>query len=227
MTRNKWSLPVGLLFLGVWACASSSARTSGACRSQSWRSGGPLADVVDSAAFIGRFDSLSTQRLGLVVATVAYDSVGAMQDVVVQSRSALSTTLQAMREALRAMAPPSSDPDSRFYLVLSDDAGLRPRRVDRLRGCAPAFRDKGRLASMLEREAALLGIDRLVTIHVLAHVREDGTVDEARVDRSSGSPTIDQAATRVVQHAAFVPALVEGIPVAVWASFPISFKPTR
>jgi len=227
MMRAKWSLPVGLLFLGVWACASSSARTSNACRSESWRSGGPLADVVDSAAFVGRFDSLSTQRLGLVVATVAYDSVGAMHDVVVQSRAALRTTLQAMREALRAMALPASEPDARVYLVLSDDSGFRPRRVDRLRGCAPVFRDKGRVASMLQREAALLGIDRRITIHVLAHVREDGTVDETRVDRSSGSSTIDQAATRVVQHAAFVPALVEGIPVAVWASFPISFTPTR
>jgi len=132
-----------------------------------------------------------------------------------------------MREALQSSALRTLDPNARVSLVLSDEAGFRPRWVDRLRGCPPILGDKGRLASMLEREATLLGVDRLVTIQVLAHVREDGSVDEARVERSSGSRMLDEAATRVVQHATFVPGEVEGIPVALWASFPITFTPER
>ncbi len=220
-------LRVGLLSLSLAACASAGTSTSEHCRSDSWRSGGALTDFVDSAAFLRRVEARWATHAELLLATLAYDSVGDLANVVIQSRSASDSAKEVLGASLRAEVRPRFEPNTRIYVVLGDEAGFRPRRVTHFRACAPVFRDKDLLASLLQREAEVLHLDRRVTIGVRAHVREDGTVDETRVDRSSGSRTIDEAATRVLHEATFIPGMVEGIPVAVWARFPINFAPSR
>ena len=220
-------LEIGLASTAVVACASAGVGSPSNCRSDSWRSGGPIAEVLDSASLTKQLHNGSTQWSGLVIATLAYDSLGALDDVSVQSRDAPEAVRRTLEEDLRSDARPRAKENSRVYLVLSDEGGVRPRRVDRFRACLPVIRDRSRLAALLEREAVALHVNRRVTVGVLAHVLEDGAVNETRVDRSSGDRAIDLGASRVLRQAMFVPAMVEGIPVAVWASFPINFLPAR
>jgi TonB family protein len=62
-------------------------------------------------------------------------------------------------------------------------------------------------------------------VRVMALVREGGRIQEVRVQQSSGELAIDLAATRVFEGAVFTPAMIEGIEVAVWAAFPVTFVP--
>ena len=227
MKSSVGRIAIVLVSATAAACASAGGGSPSSCRSDSWRSGGPLAAVLDSGSLTARLQDGSTQWSGLMIATLAYDSLGALGDVSVQSRDAPEPVRKTLEEELRMDARPQAREDSRIYLVLSDESGIGPRRVERFRACLPTIRDRSRLGLLLEREAVALGVNRRVTVGVLAHLREDGTVDETRVDRSSGDGAIDEGATRVMRQATFVPAMVEGIPVAVWTSFPINFLPAR
>jgi protein TonB len=66
----------------------------------------------------------------------------------------------------------------------------------------------------------------MTRVDVLVFVRGDGRVGEVRVDKTSGNPAVDEAALRVLRDAAFAPGAIEGIPVALWTSFPVTFTPT-
>lgn len=56
------------------------------------------------------------------------------------------------------------------------------------------------------------------------YIDEAGAVTDVRVNRSSGSPPLDQAALRVAERMRFSPALNRDERVAVWVSFPITFQ---
>ena len=52
-----------------------------------------------------------------------------------------------------------------------------------------------------------------------------GVVREARINRSSGHPALDEAALKVARAMGFTPALNGNDPVEVWVSLPITFGP--
>jgi len=54
-------------------------------------------------------------------------------------------------------------------------------------------------------------------------------VGEIHIERSSGAPEVDSAALRVGQgFLRFAPAITQdGLPVEVWASFPVTFSRRR
>lgn len=67
------------------------------------------------------------------------------------------------------------------------------------------------------REAGIQG-----TVQVVALVREDGSVGEARIERSV--PGLDEAALVAVRHYRFKPAMGPGGPIAVWVRIPVDFR---
>jgi len=70
--------------------------------------------------------------------------------------------------------------------------------------------------------ARRLGAQGVVLLRV--HVRKDGTVADVELARSSGFAMLDDAATRtVLERWRFVPARVDGVPVASWVEVPIRF----
>jgi len=60
-------------------------------------------------------------------------------------------------------------------------------------------------------------------VMVMAHVREDGTVDDCRVVKSI--PELDAAAIAAVRQWRFKPAMSKGLPVAVPVAVPVKFPP--
>lgn len=70
--------------------------------------------------------------------------------------------------------------------------------------------------------ARRLGAQGVVLLRV--HVRKDGTVADVELAHSSGFSMLDDAATRTVRGSwRFVPARVDGVPVASWVEVPIRF----
>lgn len=59
---------------------------------------------------------------------------------------------------------------------------------------------------------------------VLAHVDASGQVAEARLDKTSGFPELDQAALSSVKAWSFNPATHDGRPVDEWVTLPVSLK---
>ncbi|MCE9650475.1 MAG: energy transducer TonB [Parvibaculum sp.] len=65
------------------------------------------------------------------------------------------------------------------------------------------------------------------TVQLLLYVREDGTVQDTRIDKSSGSAKLDQAAAReALRSWRFVPAKNAGTAVAAWFRFAVTFRLT-
>ena len=72
------------------------------------------------------------------------------------------------------------------------------------------------------RQAYLKGIEG--TVIILAEVNDRGVPTAVAVERSSGSPILDQAATRAVRGWLFSPAIRLGFPVASRCRIPIHFR---
>ena len=62
------------------------------------------------------------------------------------------------------------------------------------------------------------------TVYVWIDVAADGTVSDARMDRSSGHSILDGAALRAVRKWRFSPAVRSGVPIAMTVRKPIEFK---
>lgn len=92
---------------------------------------------------------------------------------------------------------------------------------------APRIENKLGVVEALERayprglkEAGIGG-----TVRVYFFIDADGTVGQILMDQASRHRAIDRAAMQVASEYRFHPALNRGEPVAVWVSFPITFRP--
>lgn len=207
------------------ACASLGGGRQDTCRSTLAPDPRGLEEVLDSATLAREVDALWRPDLTLVLATLAYDSVGALDTAEVMADRMPDDVRGGLTRTLTSAAPAGSTPEDRIHLFIGDASGPRPRRVTRFRGCAPVMLDTDHLGRLLMTEGQILGIRRPVTVRLAVWVEDDGHVGEVRVDGTSGDATVDEAATRVMRRATFLPARVEDIPVAVWAAFPITFRP--
>jgi protein TonB len=71
------------------------------------------------------------------------------------------------------------------------------------------------------RIARLAGVEGVVWVKVL--VGTDGTVLDARVAKSSGTVSLDEAAIAAAYKNRFSPAIQNGRPVAVWVTYRVEF----
>ena len=69
------------------------------------------------------------------------------------------------------------------------------------------------------------GLEGTVYLRVL--VKKDGTVGDAKVEKSSKIASLDEAALKAVFGCKFKPAIQNGRPVNVWVSFPYEFSLTK
>jgi len=90
---------------------------------------------------------------------------------------------------------------------------------------APTLVNRDEVARALEREYPPVlrqaGVGGSVRVWIF--ITEDGTVTDARIDRSSGQPAIDEAAVRVARTMRFSAALNGDETVVAWVSIPITF----
>jgi protein TonB len=70
--------------------------------------------------------------------------------------------------------------------------------------------------------ARRMGIQGVVVLRV--HVRADGSVAQAEIAHSSGSPLLDDSALKTIREQwRFLPAQLDGTPVESWVEVPIRF----
>jgi len=116
---------------------------------------------------------------------------------------------------------------SRVYLFIGDGSGPRLRRVGRFHSCKPRYFEESGLSKEVERIGRSLGPVRRRAVVLWAFVQADGGVGEVRVEESSGDLLFDVEVAKLFQGARFRPAMIEGIGVPVWASFPVAYDPRR
>jgi len=206
------------------ACASSSgAGRADDCTSELRRDGRPLSDMLDSTALSRELASMWDASAGLTLATVAYDSVGARDTASVMSMHGSPAERDRWAGVVGRLAPVNAFPRQSLRLVIGDENGLALRRVSTFAGCPPSLRNREVMVGAIENEASTLQLVGPTTVQLYVLVGEDGLVREIRVNRSSSNIEADAAATRVMRTATFEPGRVEGIPVSLWVSFPVTF----
>lgn len=225
MTRRPFRVVLTLFVSSLAACASSAGRSpDAACTSDLRPSGEPLADVLDSTALARELTSIWGSSAGLTLAIVAYDSVGALDSTRVVSVSATSVEKDRLGAAISRHVDPTAGPRERVRLVIGDETGLALRRVAEFQGCPPELRNLDIVVREMQREGERLTVQNRTRVQLLALVGDDGLVHEIRVDEGSSNLEVDAAATRVMRTAIFSPARMEGIPVGVWVTFPVTFR---
>ncbi len=90
----------------------------------------------------------------------------------------------------------------------------------------PEIKNRAAVAKALEREYPSMLRDAGIggEVFVWFFVDENGAVQRTRVDKSSGHPSLDQAALKVADIIEFSPALNLDKRVAVWISLAIKFQ---
>jgi len=91
---------------------------------------------------------------------------------------------------------------------------------------APDLRNRDEVGRALEREYPPLLRDAGIggTVVVYLFIDEEGTVQNTRVNTSSGHTSLDEAALRVGSVMRFSPAMNRDKKVPVWVSLPITFQ---
>jgi TonB family protein len=130
--------------------------------------------------------------------------------------------------AIEYLAPVSAELFGRGYAATRDSilAGLSPGQAELASGIespdAPVVRGYFRNRKVVEKAAdaaypARLGVYRgLRTVYLLVFVRADGHADDIRMESSSGLPKLDEATTRVLSQAEYIPRMVAGRAVDAW-----------
>jgi TonB family protein len=217
-----------LTLLGMWGCASAGRSGVRQCASDLARDTRSLNEALDSALLEQGVAGAWRQGAGLTLATLRYDSLGAVRGVRILTESFDDAGRVRLQEAVADAAHPEGTPGEGIDMVLGDERAAAPRRVARLRGCAPVILNNDQVTERLVEEARRLGIRHSTLIRLRARVGLDGKVEELRVDKSSGDPALDLAAVMVARGIRFRPALIEGFTVPdVWAAFPVRFSRAR
>ncbi|MEQ9398348.1 MAG: energy transducer TonB [Longimicrobiales bacterium] len=91
---------------------------------------------------------------------------------------------------------------------------------------APSILNRNDVIRAMEREYPPLLRDAGIggTVRVYFFIDEGGSVQDYRIDQSSGHQALDEAALNVAEVYRFSPALNRDKKVPVWVSFPITFQ---
>ena len=91
---------------------------------------------------------------------------------------------------------------------------------------APSITNRSEVVEAMEAEypPLLRGAGIGGTVRLYFFISAEGTVEDIRVDRSSGHPALDEAAMRVGGVYDFTPAMNKDEQVPVWVSFPVTFQ---
>lgn len=125
------------------------------------------------------------------------------------------TTLE--KNPVETLPPPPAEESTE----LSDDAeGWTPYTVrPSILNTDEVVRAMERVYPPFLRDAGVGG-----TVHVRFHIDAQGVVQDFRIDRSSGHDSLDRAALSIADIYRFLPARNRDHTVAVWVTFPITFR---
>jgi hypothetical protein len=132
---------------------------------------------------------------------------------------------KAMRDSLTLLVweyvrqPPQRTLRARLRI----EGGPAPRfRVGATETCRPAMRNRANLQRLLAR-AAEFGVTS-GTAYVWAFVDTLGRVENANIQRSSGSRSLDQYTLWLAYGMEFHPALMDRVRVPVWVALPVTIE---
>lgn len=209
----------------VWGCATTGGSSSSTCTSALNPSVRSLNEILDSARVQSQVSRLWPSDAGLVVARVGGATAPVSSPVRVWSASSSDALESELAAVLEAASRISLDTEETAYLFMGDASGPALRRLDRLGQCAPSIPNERSVARRIAEEARDLNLQQRAVVRLFVFVERDGSVREVRVEETSGDATVDVAAASVFRNVRFTPARIEGMPVAVWARFPVTFSP--
>lgn len=183
-----------------------------------------LGVLLDSARLSSTLARDWEQGWGYTIASLRYDSTGALAEVSVRSNGTPDRALRGLESTLRDALSATWDEGRSAYLILGDEDGPGLMRAERFNGCAPSILNRDAMNQAFLRELLKENPRPMGTAMVMGLVDEKGRITRARVTRSSGDGRLDRAAVAALRRGRFTPATVEGIPVAVWTSMPMTAR---
>jgi TonB family protein len=208
-------------------CASFGGGGPDSCSSALHRHPTSLNVVLDSARLQRDLEARWGGSGGLTLAGISFDSATDSVSVRVYSESPSESFRASVASKIRgAINDDLSDAPS-FRLVVAEGPEPAVRRVEGFRQCAPEVLDERDTERRIEAESERLGVSQRQIVRLELSILADGTVAQVRVVGSSGNTNVDLAAARVLQTARFTPARIEGIPIPVWITLPVTFSPRR
>jgi TonB family protein len=218
---------MALLVLG--ACATSGSRGVAGCRSDLAFHQRSLNEVMDSASLQRELEERWTPVYGLVLATVRFDSLGAVRTASVLTASLPASSQGTLQSLLMASAVPEGPPGEVASLFIGDPSGPAVRRVRSFRACAPEMSGGRGARAEIQRTMSgfcrQIGLRQGASAEVLGLVDPRGRVVDARISTSSGSIQFDMEAVRLLGTIPFVPRRVEDIPLETWVTVPFACLP--
>jgi len=190
--------------------------------------------LIDSAALVRAAAALPAGELPRDVPPIfvaTFDSTGTASEVRPLFDRIPASYAGPVVAAIRASARPQA-PFTRPYSVYVRVATGPNARVDipRLVETQPALVNRDEVARSLNRATAhhmrrLQSMPRRYVVDVKFRIQTDGTPDvaSAAVLHSSGDPGLDKESLGVVARMRFRPATIEGVPVRVWVTIPMTF----
>ena len=214
------------LAVALSGCASGGQPSAPSCRSDLPFHGESLNAFADSAQLQEELERFWPSSTDLILANFYYDSVGVLDTIGVWVDALPADPRRRIEETLFASARREGVPEERVSLFLGDHEGPRVRRVEGFRTCRPSLLHPESLSREVGREGRALGLAEKRTAVLRAYVTRVGTAQDVRVVQSSGDLRFDVAAAGLIQSAQFLPARLEGIPVPLWAQFPVTYTPS-
>lgn len=199
--------------------------TAQACTSDLPPDSRSLAPIIDSAGLAAELAEVGLLLPGLTLASVTPDSMGAPRIRVTSGE--LSEDAEARLEEVVLNHVQSFERIDTARLVLAENAVAAPRRVSRFASCQPRLLNGRQVISDVTDRLSSEDLRVRRTVGVRLFIGPTGQVEEARIQQSSGLPAVDRAVIEGFRSASFTPAQVEGIPVPVWISLPITVGQRR
>jgi TonB family protein len=173
----------------------------------------PAADLIDALT-----DTLLLQA--------SYDSTGALSTFRAYARPGWRQRGEIGTRELRPYIAESAAPGARLEALWVPGGSPAIVPFAAYRECPPTMLNTDYLARRLEQLLANPAMHHRQAM-VWVFVQADGEVGNARVVRSSGDRTADDALLQVAREGRFTPALLGEFAVPVWVQFPLTVSPTR
>lgn len=174
--------------------------------------------ILDPAALAAPLAEVA--RRGQVLLHLNTDSIGLELDTirVIESTLAPDETLALVEAVRRAYLPPATKTSVATRILLK--AGAKPQvTLGPTLGCKPALRSRDDLQRAINAMGHKYKTSAAALVHVF--VREDGTVEAAKLEVPTGIAALDEDLLAAARQLVFHPAVWDQQRLAVWVAFPV------
>jgi hypothetical protein len=184
-----------------------------------------LSDLVDLAALEAALADvpLLARAAGDTTAfMVHYDSLGAPGEVRWFHPEASREEREFVAATIRRHLNPRAAPGSHASALLIRTAPVQVIAWNFSFSCAPFLQNRDEITRRLRAVAGRA--ERLENAVMRFLIDGDGRILERSFTRTTLSPALDREIHEILGAARFLPALLEGHPIPVWLSFPVSLS---